>query len=168
MYRARWRGGRQLSPCWRPHNESKHMPSRAPRICSCGRIVTSGALCECQRARAREADRRRPSARQRGYDSQWEAARTAFLAQPEHRYCACGCNRYADTIHHNPPHRGDMRKFWDRSTWVPMAFECHSKIKEDKRPRGESRGLPKGPRTAWGRQLEINSNSALGNLGARS
>lgn len=168
MYRSAVRGGRPSSTAGvRRDIESKHMPTRAPRICACGNRVDHGQRCECQVARARESDRRRPSARERGYDQRWETARSNFLQLPENRYCACGCNRYADTIHHNPPHRGDMRKFWDRSTWVPMAFACHSKIKEDKR-RGESRGLPKGPRTAQGPQREKYSNSALGNSGASS
>lgn len=104
------------------------MPMKPPRICACGHKVVAGALCECQRERAAAADKRRASARKRGYDAEWERARAAFLARPEHRHCCCGCGRRADTVHHHKPHRGDRTLFWDRSNWRPMAFVCHSKL----------------------------------------
>lgn len=102
------------------------MPMRAPRICQCGLRVASGAICICTQRRKVEADKRRPSARQRGYDSDWEAARAAFLAQPENRYCVCGCGRRADMVDHDRAHKGDRAIFWDRSNWRAMATQCHS------------------------------------------
>jgi 5-methylcytosine-specific restriction endonuclease McrA len=107
------------------------MPYRAPKICGCGRRVPWDETCICQRIRKAEADRRRPSARQRGYDSKWQRESRAFLADPANRYCACGCGRLADMVDHKVPHRGNMRFFWDRSNWQPMASSpCHSSRKQ--------------------------------------
>ena len=102
------------------------MPMRPPRICQCGLKIAAGAVCICQRRRKVDADKRRGSARQRGYDREWEEARAAFLALPENRFCSCGCGRRADVVDHDKPHRGNKVLFWDRSNWKPMAFQCHS------------------------------------------
>jgi 5-methylcytosine-specific restriction enzyme A len=101
---------------------------RPPRLCSCGNIVAHGVLCACQRelGRARRArhDRRRPSARQRGYTSAWQKARAAFLRT--YPYCKHnGCGRPATIVHHVIPHKGNDRLFWDRSNWMPVCQPCH-------------------------------------------
>jgi 5-methylcytosine-specific restriction endonuclease McrA len=111
------------------------MPFKAPRICACGRSVPWDVQCACQRQRDRERNARyeakRPSARQRGYDSKWQREAKAFLAIPANRYCACGCGRIADCVDHKIPHRGDRRLFWDRSNWQPMASSpCHASRKQ--------------------------------------
>jgi len=107
------------------------MPMKAPRICSCGVKVAAGVLCVCQLDRKREADKRRPTAQKRGYDSKWQKESSAFLALPENRYCACGCGRIADCVDHIVPHRGDKRLFWSRSNWQPMASSpCHNSRKQ--------------------------------------
>jgi 5-methylcytosine-specific restriction endonuclease McrA len=103
------------------------MPTRPARICSCGKRVESGARCACQAASARQRDRLRPSARQRGYDSNWERESKLFLARPENRYCSCGCGRRADVVDHHVAHKGNRDLFWDWSNWRPMAFECNSR-----------------------------------------
>jgi 5-methylcytosine-specific restriction protein A len=100
---------------------------RAPRICSCGLKVAYGETCICRKRRNAEADRARPSARQRGYDSKWERESKAFLALPQNRLCACGCGRAADMVDHKIAPKGDMRLFWDRSNWQPMARGCNSR-----------------------------------------
>lgn len=113
------------------------MPFKAPKICGCGRTVAWDALCSCQRLRKAEADRRRPSARERGYDTRWQRESKAFLALDVNRLCACGCGRAADMVDHKIPHRGDMRAFWDRSNWQPMASSpCHSRRKQAQERRG--------------------------------
>lgn len=107
------------------------MPLKAARVCVCGNIVASYATCICQQSRKAEADKRRPSASERGYDGKWQRESKAFLALPQNRYCACGCGRIADCVDHKIPHRGDMKLFWDRSNWQPMASSpCHSSRKQ--------------------------------------
>jgi 5-methylcytosine-specific restriction enzyme A len=111
------------------------MPHHAPRICGCGRKVHWDSQCPCEQRRERQrrarADANRPSARQRGYDSKWQRESKAFLALPQNRYCRCGCGRLADMVDHIIPHRGDMRLFWDRSNWQPLASSpCHSRFKQ--------------------------------------
>ena len=104
---------------------------KGPSVCSCGKIVAAGIICECRRARKAGYDANRPSARQRGYSVLWQQAAKAFLAMPENRLCACGCGRAADMVDHIKPHRGDMRLFWDRTNWQPMASSpCHSSRKQ--------------------------------------
>jgi 5-methylcytosine-specific restriction enzyme A len=107
------------------------MPMKPSRVCACGRVIASGAICRCQRMRQAEADKRRPSASQRGYGHKWQVASKAFLAQPENRHCACGCGRIADMVDHIVPHKGDQKLFWSRSNWQPMAGSpCHSSRKQ--------------------------------------
>jgi 5-methylcytosine-specific restriction enzyme A len=116
------------------------MPMKPPRICSCGNLIASGAVCICQQRRNAEADKRRPTAHARGYDSKWKRESKAFLAQPQHRLCACGCGRTADMVDHIVPHRGDMKLFWSRSNWQPMASSpCHSSRKQSIERRTNSR-----------------------------
>ncbi len=108
------------------------MPMKPPRICSpCGLRVAAGERCPCERRRAAAGrarhDATRPSARQRGYDADWERVRADFLARPENRYCVCGCGRRADVVDHIKPHKGDRTLFWDRANWQPMAFGCNSR-----------------------------------------
>jgi 5-methylcytosine-specific restriction endonuclease McrA len=102
---------------------------RAPRICSCGKVVAYGVMCICQLQRAAERkarfDATRPSARERGYDTKWQKARAEFLARPENRLCACGCGRPATIVHHKVPHKGDLKLFWRRSNWMPACQPCH-------------------------------------------
>ncbi|ELK38933.1 HNH endonuclease, partial [Brevibacillus agri BAB-2500] len=39
----------------------------------------------------------------------------------------------ATVVDHIVPHKGDMRKFWDRMNWQALCASCHSKktAKED-------------------------------------
>lgn len=97
------------------------MPYKPRRLCSCGKIVSFGELCACQVKRKAEADQRRPSATDRGYDSAWRKARVAFLAK--HPRCACG--QPATVVNHKKPHSGDMKLFWDSSNWEPACKPCH-------------------------------------------
>jgi 5-methylcytosine-specific restriction endonuclease McrA len=107
------------------------MPFKPRRVCSCGKIVSTGELCACQIRRKAEYDKRRPNASDRGYDSKWRRESKAFLTLPQNRYCACGCGRLADCVDHKVPHRGDMKLFWDRSNWQALASSpCHSSRKQ--------------------------------------
>lgn len=119
------------------------MPARAPRICGCGRKVAAGARCECSAVR----DRERGTARERGYDAEWEKASKAFLALPGNERCACGCGRSADAVDHDKPHKGDEALFWDRNNWRPVNRRCNSRkaAREERgawRPKSGSRSEP--------------------------
>jgi 5-methylcytosine-specific restriction endonuclease McrA len=107
------------------------MPVAPPRVCGCGKVVAGGTRCACQIKRHAEAkarfDQRRPTARQRGYDSKWEQARAEFLAA--HRHCV-RCGQPATIVDHITPHRGDLKLFWRRSNWQPMCTHCHSSRKQ--------------------------------------
>lgn len=109
------------------------MPIAPPRLCRCGTIVPAGERCACQKAddRARKArhDRRRPNARERGYNHEWQKARAAYLAA--HPLCVMpGCSAPSTTVDHIIPHRGDDRLFWDRNNWQALCTTCHSKHKQ--------------------------------------
>jgi 5-methylcytosine-specific restriction protein A len=67
------------------------------------------------------ADRVRPNARRRGYDSDWEAYRADYLRR--HPTCACGAQAtLVDHIH--PVSLGGA--FWDPSNHAPMCRRCHA------------------------------------------
>lgn len=96
------------------------MPVRAPHICSCGRRVADGQRCSCARA----TQDTRPSARRRGYDTEWEREAKAFLALPGNDRCACG--RAATLVRHviSIRKRPDLRM--DRSNWRPGCTRCNA------------------------------------------
>lgn len=114
------------------------MPARAPRLCSCGKVVPSGATCPCQvqakRKRDARHDRKRGSASQRLYDAEWRKASKAFLAR--HPYCA-QCGKPLDltkprvaVVDHKIPHKGDQALFWDKTNWQRLCAPCHSGAKQ--------------------------------------
>ncbi len=152
------------------------MPVRAPRICSCGKVVPSGQRCACQRAKAKAYDASRGTAASRGYTGSWRKASAAFLAQPGNERCACGCGRSANMVDHKRAPKGDMALFWDRSNWQPFARVCNTRkaIASEggfgrpslRTERSETGGrvetLPKGTETAWGASRKVPPNSAGG------
>jgi 5-methylcytosine-specific restriction endonuclease McrA len=103
------------------------MPYAPMRLCRCGKKVPSGKMCACQIAKRAAFEKKRPSARQRGYDSKWEKARAAYLAKPENKYCACGCGRLADMIDHKVAPKGDMKLFWNVRNWQAYASICNKR-----------------------------------------
>ena len=109
------------------------MPSKPPRLCSCGNIVPSGERCACQiagdRSRKARHDRLRPTAAQRGYNHEWRKAREAYLANRP-RCAHPGCSSLATHVDHIIPHRGDDRLFWDRNNWQPLCAHHHNSTKQ--------------------------------------
>jgi 5-methylcytosine-specific restriction protein A len=103
------------------------MPVRAPRVCSCGKVVASGQRCACRRASAKAHDAERGTAAQRGYGARWQRESKAFLAEPGHERCACGCGRLADMVDHIRAPKGDQALFWMRSNWQPFARICNTR-----------------------------------------
>jgi 5-methylcytosine-specific restriction protein A len=117
------------------------MPMRGERVCVCGKRVAGYARCICQQERKAETDARRPSARERGYDSRWQRESKAFLSRPENRECKCGCGRVANMVDHIIPHRGDQRLFWNKANWQPMAaVPCHVSHKQSIESKIDRRG----------------------------
>lgn len=64
-------------------------------VCSepgCASLTPTGKCPGCSRLAARTADRRRPTAHQRGYDARWRRTRSEYL--DEHPFCECvDCGR---------------------------------------------------------------------------
>ncbi|HTV69794.1 MAG TPA: HNH endonuclease [Rhizobiaceae bacterium] len=80
----------------------------------------------------RDADRKRGSARDRGYTVGWDRASLAF--KYEHPLCL-GCEavgRYTATqvVDHTVPHKGDAVLFWDRDNWQPSCQWHHDVVKQ--------------------------------------
>ena len=75
-----------------------HLMPRASKICStpgCPEIVDRGRCPTC----TARADHRRGTARQRGYDTRWEAKRAEHLAT--HPFCQRpGCFTWATDVNH--------------------------------------------------------------------
>lgn len=109
------------------------MPMKPDRICSCGKRVASNVVCLCVQRRKAEADKRRPSASERGYDSRWSKARAGYLLS--HPTCVMvvngvTCGKPASVVDHKTPHRGDRTLFWDKANWQSLCTHCHSSHKQ--------------------------------------
>ena len=92
------------------------------------------AAIEARREEYRKnADKRRPNASRRGYNSAWSRARKAYIIR--HPICAV-CGKPATDIDHIIPHKGDKTLFWDSTNWQPLCHECHArKTYEENRER---------------------------------
>jgi 5-methylcytosine-specific restriction protein A len=106
----------------------------------------------------------RLTARARGYDSTWDRARTAFLAQ--HPTCEL-CGAPSTIVHHRIPHRMGQAKttaerdtarrlFWSKAGWVPVCQPCHDGPCDHEDRHGYSNaigndGLPTDPRHPFNR-----------------
>ena len=113
------------------------MPVRPPRICGlCGRIHLSYERCPTaiERDRQRKAafDQTRLSARERGYSSKWEKARSDYLKH--HPTCAI-CGQPATVVDHIKPHKGDNKLFWDKTNWQSLCSHCHNSTKQSQERR---------------------------------
>ncbi len=71
---------------------------------------------------------RRPSARQRGYTSEWDKAAKEFLQA--HPYCVMclefGQQKNATAVTHKLPHRGNPALFWNPKNWQGLCAGHHS------------------------------------------
>lgn len=77
-------------------------------------------------------DRRRGSARARGYDARWDRAASLHLRL--HPLCV-GCQAIgmiveADLVDHVEPHKGDMVVFWDTDRWQSACRWHHDVVKQ--------------------------------------
>ena len=94
------------------------MPTKAP------------TLSEIKRKTATPRPDNRPSAAKRGYGARWVKARRIWLVN--HPLCVhcqdMGMIRQATVVDHKIPHKGDMRKFWQRDNWQSLC-KAHHDIK---------------------------------------
>lgn len=106
------------------------MPVRAPSVCGlCGKAHPSGVRCHraVERDRERKArfDQKRPNARQRGYDAEWEREAKAFLAEAGNDLCArCGAPSAVVMHIQSIRKRPDLRMV--RSNWRPGCHRCNA------------------------------------------
>jgi 5-methylcytosine-specific restriction enzyme A len=106
------------------------MPWKAKHPCrypGCGTLV-SGAYCDTHKpAVGAIRDAGGQSARERGYDHRWNAARLQYLNA--HPLCAACLARGrvvpATVVDHIVPHRGDKERFWDEANWRALCKSCH-------------------------------------------
>lgn len=103
------------------------MPTRAPRVCGhCGGVHQSGVRCPRAVAGDRERnarhDARRPNARARGYDAEWEREAKAYLAL--HKHCRCGAP--AVVVMHIRSIRTAPHLRMERSNWQPGCHRCNA------------------------------------------
>lgn len=84
--------------------------------------------CPMRQQRKRQADARRPSPREQGYDSRWEKARRIYLAQ--HPLCVrCeqqGRVTLAVILDHTIPHKGNVALFWNEKNWEGLCVHCNA------------------------------------------
>lgn len=123
------------------------MTLRAPRICSCGKVVPAGAICPCQAARKRERDKahdqKRGTSSQRGYTGAWARKAKAFLALRENRICAWpGCNEPARHVDHIIPHKGDPLLRDDPTNLQGLCAHHHNSAKQRLERRNSKRMDP--------------------------
>lgn len=109
------------------------MPMRPNRLCACGKVVASNVICLCVQRRKAEADKRRPTASQRGYGGQWAKARAGYLAS--HPTCVMvlstgTCGKPATVVDHVVPHKGNQSLLWDKGNWAALCQHCHNSIKQ--------------------------------------
>jgi 5-methylcytosine-specific restriction protein A len=109
------------------------MPSRPPQFRPHGFVD--------RKMVRREADSRRGSARERGYNVRWEKARRTFLSRaPLCLGCeAVGRVEAAVIVDHVVPHGGDSARFWNTSLWQACCKWHHDVVKqrlEDRYVRG--------------------------------
>jgi 5-methylcytosine-specific restriction protein A len=73
---------------------------------------------------------RRPSARQRGYDSRWEKEREAFLKANPLCVMCLPIVTPAAVVDHIVPHKGDQALFWSRDNWQALCATHHNAFKQ--------------------------------------
>lgn len=116
------------------------MAMRGARVCKCGKTVAAGARCICQQKDDRERkarfDAKRPSSRERGYNAEWQKARSDYLKV----YSSCvRCGSAATVVDHRTPHKGNDQLFWDRSNWQALCTPCHSGAKQSEERRQQKK-----------------------------
>ncbi|ACM35609.1 MULTISPECIES: hypothetical protein [Rhizobium/Agrobacterium group] len=105
------------------------MPVRAPSVCGyCGKAHSKAEPCAALARMARERkarfDEKRPTARQRGYDREWESGAKEFLSLPHNQFCQCGAK--ATVVRHIKSIRARPELRMDKSNWRPGCQRCNA------------------------------------------
>jgi 5-methylcytosine-specific restriction protein A len=82
-----------------------------------------------ERQRKAQADKRRGTSTERGYNNEWRKARDIHLTnEPLCRECL-KVNKFipANVVDHIYDHKGDKQIFWDKTNWQSLCTSCHSK-----------------------------------------
>lgn len=76
----------------------------------------------------KEYDQRRGSARERGYDKQWESFRAWYFSFPCNVLCACGCGQLAEELDHIEGFEGkhDPKRL-DLLNVAGLTGDCHKR-----------------------------------------
>jgi 5-methylcytosine-specific restriction protein A len=91
--------------------------------------LTEQTRCERHRkAKRRQEDKRRPNARQRGYDTQWSRFRAQFLR--DHPICGWhqGCLAQATDVHHLDGQGPKGERGYDPSNCLQLCGPHHSMV----------------------------------------
>lgn len=111
------------------------MPNRAKRVCSypgCTALVITGRCDKHKTTQsAKQYDKERGTAAERGYNSRWRKYSHWFLKQPGNQLCALrlddGCTYAAECPDHiDPPDGPDDPRFWDPNNHQPACIHCNS------------------------------------------
>jgi 5-methylcytosine-specific restriction protein A len=106
------------------------MPKKLVGPCSYGRCAKLGTVRGRCPAHAREVDRARGTAEERGYDKPWRARRLEFLIK--HPWCAF-CPKRAKHVDHITSIREARKRGWTRaqmeaeSNLRSLCHSCHSR-----------------------------------------
>jgi 5-methylcytosine-specific restriction protein A len=77
-----------------------------------------------------QEDKRRGSAKERGYDYKWYRYSQWFLKQPGNQFCAYrlpGCTMLAKCVDHQyPPNGPDDPLFWNKKNHKSACVHCNS------------------------------------------
>lgn len=140
------RRGQRLAQRGHHAGEADHVPNRPLRPCAhpgCPAVSPTG---RCPAHTRPTADDERPSAARRLYGRRWRDAARGFLRA--HPLCAT-CQRHGQTtaaiqVDHVVPHKGDLRRFWDRANWQPLCRTCGAR-KSATEPGGRAHRPVSGP-----------------------
>ena len=104
-------------------------PSTGCHITGCPHlsIEHSGFCEEHLRERRRDADKKRGTAVERGYDYRWQQQSKIFL---RHHPLCVECSKEnkvtpANCVDHIEPHKGNQSLFWDKNNWQPLCKHHH-------------------------------------------
>lgn len=108
------------------------MPRKLPTPCSypgCPELSHERYCVKHKRQTAKQYDKQRGTAAQRGYNARWRRARRRYLM--DNPLCVMckekGVIQAATDVDHIIPHKGDQDLFWDESNWQALCASCHSR-----------------------------------------